>query len=142
MRQTYIFSAFLNLPRKGPGWFVIPLLVFGCTPTPEPEDIPLPTQICVRTVHHFQPIPNAVVYVKYNTVNFPGYDQPASYYDTKFETDANARGCLAPVPEGTHWLVAFGYDSLYYPHHVFGAVKLSISLNQRPKVDTILYVSE
>lgn len=103
---------------------------------------PLPTEICVKTVHHMQPVPDAVVYVKFNSDTFPGYDRPANFFDDVFYTGKNAHGCLRNVPEGRHWLVAFGYDSLYYPHDVWGSLRVDISLDQRPKIDTLLYVSE
>lgn len=108
----------------------------------QPDTIPLPTKICVATSHHNFPIPHATVYVKYNADSFPGYEQPASYYDATFKTGADAHGCIESVPEGTHWLVAFGYDSLHFPHDVFGSIKLDISLKDRPVRDTMLYVSE
>lgn len=117
------------------------LLFAACRPAP-PEEIPLPTAICVGTYHHHQPIPKATVYVKYNADSFPGYDQPAAYYDAVFYTGSDARGCLNGVPEGKHWLVAFGYDSLYFPHNVKGSLMVNISLDARPKVDTILQISE
>jgi hypothetical protein len=55
---------------------------------------------------------------------------------------ADARGCLTGVPEGRHWLVAFGYDSLYYPHDVQGSLIVEISLDARPKADTVMQISE
>jgi hypothetical protein len=117
------------------------LFLLTCRPD-VPEEIPLPTQICLRTMHHNQPIPNAIVYVKYNVDTFPGYGQPPSYFDASFKTDSKAKGCLASVPEGKHWLIAFGYDSLYFPNDVFGRIRLEVSLNKTPKIDTILYISE
>ncbi len=117
------------------------LLYTACRP-PAPEEIPLPTAICVRTYHHHQPIPKATVYVKYNADSFPGYDQAPAYYDAVFYTGADARGCLTGVPEGRHWLVAFGYDSLYYPHDVQGSLIVEISLDARPKADTVMQISE
>lgn len=122
---------------------ILPFLLlafFACQKTP--DTIPLPTKICVTTQHHNFPIPNATVYVKFNADSFPGYEQPASYYDATFKTGADSRGCIESVPEGTHWLVAFGYDSLHYPHDIFGSIPLEISLDGRPVRDTILYVSE
>ncbi len=113
----------------------------ACRPA-APEEIPLPTAICVGTYHHHQPIPKATVYVKYNADSFPGYAQPPAYYDAVFYTGADARGCLTGVPEGKHWLVAFGYDSLYYPHNVQGSLLVDISLDARPKADTVMQVSE
>lgn len=107
-----------------------------------PEEVPLPTKICVRTLHHTVPIPNAIVYLKYNVDTFPGYYQQPSYYDASFRTGADAHGCIAPVPEGRHWLVAFGYDSLYFPHYVYGSLRAEISLRYKPVLDTVLYISE
>jgi hypothetical protein len=107
-----------------------------------PDEIPLPTKICVRTQHHTLLIPNATIYMKYNSDTFPGYDKPPSFYDASFKTGSDARGCIEPVPEGHHWLVAFGHDSLYYPHDVRGSMKAIIELSNKPVLDTILYISE
>ena len=123
------------------GLFLLAATFFSCRPN-APETLELPTKICIRTQHHQQPIPNATVYVKYNADSFPGYDKPPAYYDAAFTTGANDHGCLAPVPEGRHWLVSFGYDSLYFPHEVYGSLRVDVSLQTRPVVDTILYISE
>lgn len=122
--------------------FLLPSITLLCCRPPAPETIDLPTRICVKTQHHHQPIPHATVYVKYNADSFPGYDKPPSYYDASFQAGADARACIAPVPEGRHWLVAFGYDSLYFPHEVYGSLRVDVSLQTRPVVDTILYISE
>lgn len=123
-------------------WMLLICLALpACRPEP-PETLPLPTRICVRTQHHAQPIPHATVYIKYFTTTFPGYHQPPSYFDASFETGPNGRGCMEAVPEGKHWLVAFGYDSLHVPPEVFGSMPVDISLNGRAKLDTTLYVSE
>ena len=119
----------------------IALAVFSCRPA-GPEEIPLPTKICITTSHHGQPIPHAKVWLKYNADTFPGYGQAPTYFDAVFETGATARGCIEPVPEGQHWLIAFGYDSLHYPNHVYGSMLVHVSVANRPVVDTILYVSE
>ncbi len=125
---------------------LLPVLAFAifqttCTP-PEEETFALPTKICVRTQHHHQPIPDAMVFVKFNADSFPGYDAPPSFFDKSFKMGKNAEGCLAAVPEGKHWLVAFGYDSLYFPHDVRGSVQVEISLSGKATVDTLLYISE
>lgn len=117
------------------------LAYMACRPL-LPDEIPLPTKICVRTQHHNQPIPNATVYVKYNTDSFPGYDRPPSYFDASFKTGPDSRGCIEPVPEGRHWLVAFGYDSLHFPNFVYGSMRAEISLTYKPVLDTIMYISE
>ncbi len=107
-----------------------------------PETIPLNTKICVQTSHHYFPIPDATVYVKFNADSFPGYLQKPEYFDKVFKTGKDARGCIEGVPEGNHYLIAFGYDSLHYPHDVFGNLPVTISLDGNPVVDTMLFVSE
>lgn len=122
--------------------FFLLLVLFACAPA-GPEFVPLPTSVCVQTVHHSWPVPKSTVYVKYNTDEFPGYEKPPSFYDTSFHTDNIGRGCLAPLPEGRHWLVAYGFDSLVPPFYpVFGSLKIEITLGARAKLDTILYVTE
>ena len=116
-------------------------LLAGCAPD-VPDSIPLPTQICVRTLHHTWPISDCTVYVKYNADSFPGYNQPGAYFDAVFKTDKDGRSCIKPVPEGRHWLVAIGYDSLYYPHDVIGNMPVTIALDGVAKLDTIIYVTE
>jgi hypothetical protein len=120
---------------------VVVWVVFGCRPS-APEEIPLPTKICVLTSHHGQPIPHATVWVKYRADTFPGYGQPYTYFDASFTTGADGKGCIEPVPEGRHWLVAFGYDSLHYPNYVYGSMAVDVALGIKPVTDTILYVSE
>ncbi len=121
--------------------FSILMAQMACRPA-LPEEIPLPTKICVRTLHHTWIIPDATVYLKYNTDSFPGYDKPPSFFDASFKTGSDARGCIEPVPEGRHWLIAFGYDSLYFPHEVYGSMQVNISLSEKPVLDTILYIAE
>ena len=116
------------------------MLAAGCYTYP--EKLQLPTKICIKTSHHDFPIPDATVYVKFNADSFPGYLQKPDYFDAQFSTGKQARACLEGVPEGRHWLIAFGYDSLHYPHDVFGNLPVTISLDHKPIVDTMLYVSE
>jgi len=120
---------------------VLILSTFGCGPA-EPIDLPIPTQICITTKHHGLPVSDCTIYVKYHADSFPGYDQPLGYFDVVFKTDKNARGCIQPVPEGRHWLVAIGYDSLYYPHDVMGNLPVTISLDGVAKFDSVIYVTE
>jgi hypothetical protein len=117
------------------------LSVVACRPA-GPEEIPFPTKICVVTSHHGQPIPQATVWIKYNTDTFPGYNLPSADFDASFKTGADARGCIEPVPEGRHWLIAFGYDSLHFPNYVYGSMMVNVSLKDKPVIDTIMYVSE
>ncbi|MCC7244273.1 MAG: hypothetical protein IT269_01220 [Saprospiraceae bacterium] len=118
------------------------LLLLAASCEPDIEEVPLPTGICITTQHHTWIVPHSRVYVKFNVESFPGYDRPPGYFDASFETGADARGCLNSVPEGRHWLIAFGYDSLYWPHEVYGSMRAVISLDKKPYLDTIMYVSE
>lgn len=118
---------------------IIGVTFYACYPE-GPETVPLPTKICIKTTHHNYPLAGSTVYLKYFTDTFPGYDKGADYYDTSFKTGANARGCIESVPEGRHWLVAFGYDSLHFPHEAFGSLPVEISLNTKPVIDTIIYL--
>lgn len=105
-----------------------------------PETIPLPTKICIKTTHHNYPLAGSTVYLKFFTDTFPGYDYPVNQYDASFKTGPDARGCIESVPEGRHWIVAFGYDSLHYPHEAFGSLPVEISLEHKPVLDTLLYL--
>ena len=127
---------------KPSAWPVLLLLAVAACRPEAPTSLPLDTGVCVRTTHHTVPVPHTSVYVKYNVDTFPGYDQPPGYYDAVFTTGADGRGCLAPLPEGEHWVVAFGYDSLYFPHDVYGSLRVTIDADSRPKVDTTMSVSE
>ncbi len=109
---------------------------------PYPETIPLDTSICLKVQHHAVAIPDADVYIKYLADSFPGYTQPPSYFDAHLRADKNARLCFESVPEGTHYIIGYGYDSLYWPHHVKGSMRVTISLDTMPKLDTIFYISE
>lgn len=124
-------------------YLLFPLFFAACRPDP-PAEIPLPTRICIETQHHQQPITEATVYIKYNADSFPGYNQPESYFDASFSVGPDARGCIEPVPEGHHWLIARGKDRLYveYPHDVIGSLPVTISLDGQAKLDTVLYVTE
>jgi hypothetical protein len=121
-------------------FFLLAICVLGCTRLP--DTIALPTQVCARVQHHSAPVPHTKIFVKYNTDTFPGYAQAPSYYDMTIMADQNAQFCIESLPEGTHWLVGVGYDSLYFPHHVIGSLRVKIDLRTHPKLDTILYVSE
>jgi len=119
------------------------LFFVACRPDP-PAEIPLPTRICIKTLHHELPITEATVYIKYNADSFPGYGQAESYFDASFAIGPDARGCIEPVPEGRHWLIAKGKDRVYveYPHDVLGSLPVTISLSGTAKLDTVLYVTE
>ena len=121
--------------------FLLLLSLVACRP-PAPEYIPIPSSICLTTTHHGQPIPDAIIYIKYNADTFPGYKNPTSYFDASFRTGKNSKGCITSVPEGKHWLIGFGYDSLHYPNEVMGSLPVTINLDGKAKLDTMFYLSE
>ena len=118
----------------------IALLFFAACRPEGPDTVPLPTKICIKTTHHNYPLTGSIVYLKYFSDTFPGYDKGADFYDASFKTGQDARGCIESVPEGHHWLVAFGYDSLHFPHEAFGSLPVTISLDFKPVVDTMIYL--
>lgn len=116
-------------------------MLTACRPDP-PESVPLPTKVCIRTSHHLNAVPGTTVYLKYFAETFPGYDKLPDYYDASFKTGADGRGCIESVPEGKHWLVALGYDSIYHLQQVYGSLPIEISLREKPVIDTTIYLSE
>jgi hypothetical protein len=124
---------------------LFPLLMGGmlaCNRRAEELILPLPTQICLQTVHHTIAIPDALVYVKFNTTEYPGLGQDDAFFDTILNTDAAGRVCWNPVPLGKHWIVAKGLDETgSFALPVFGAIQVELT-NQRLKIDTTLFVTE
>lgn len=88
--------------------------------------------------HHGKPIPNAYVYIKYNSSEFPGDDY--SIYNTYVEADADGNYSI-PFYKGTYYLYARGYDmAIPYPHIVKGG--LSVSLRNNEKLTKDIAVTE
>src|SRR4051812_35249332 len=66
--------------------------------------------------HHGKAIPNAVVYIKFNTSEFPG-DEGESY-DTSVEADAGGNYSIN-FYKGTYYIYAVGLDmDIPYPYKV------------------------
>jgi hypothetical protein len=124
---------------------LIVCVLYSCHPSgqDQPIEIPIPTRLCIRTQHHDVLIPNANIFIRYNTDIYPGYEQPATYFDTTFQTNASANACLPAIPVGKHWLIAYGADMIGgQAIPVFGSMRLEIDLTGKAIIDTILYVSE
>jgi len=60
-------------------------------------------------MHHTQPIPGAVVYIKYGAKESPGTD--VTYYDASATADAQANYKFADLRRGDYYLFGVGYDS-------------------------------
>jgi hypothetical protein len=88
--------------------------------------------------HHGKPIPNAVVYIKFNTTEFPG--ENSSDYDTSVNADAEGNYSI-DFYKGSYYLYAMGLDmAIAYPYKVKGG--LSISLRNKEKLTKDIAVSE
>lgn len=59
--------------------------------------------------HHAQPIPGAVVYIKYNATESPGSN--TTYYDASVTADAQAHYEFVNLKRGDYFLFGIGYDS-------------------------------
>ena len=78
--------------------------------------------------HHGEPIPNAVVYIKFNTSEFPGTNTDA--YDTSVSTDSNGNYSIN-FYKGTYYIYAVGLDmDIPAPYTVSGGFSFSIKNKQ------------
>ncbi|TAL61262.1 MAG: carboxypeptidase regulatory-like domain-containing protein [Bacteroidetes bacterium] len=59
--------------------------------------------------HHSDPIPGAVIYIKYGAEESPGTD--ITYYDASATGDANAHYEFSDLKKGDYYLFAVGFDS-------------------------------
>ncbi len=117
-------------------------LVFGissCKDKSSPDRILLGSELCIATLHHEEGMPNVMVYIKYNTIEFPGYDD-LSIYNDSIITNEFAEACFDKVPAGQHWCIGVGYDSLH-DEPIRGSVFYEIHRNGLPQ-DTVILVSE
>jgi len=81
-----------------------------------------------KVFHHNVPIPNAYVYIKFNTSEFPG-DSYTSY-DTYVEADGSGNYSI-PFYKGTYYIYAMGRDkNIAYPYLVKGGMSVSIRNNE------------
>jgi hypothetical protein len=79
--------------------------------------------------HHGVAIPNAVVYIKFKTSEFPGDD--GSTYDTSVPADAQGNYSIN-LYKGTYYLYAVGLDmNIPYPYKVSGGLSVSVRNNEQ-----------
>ena len=78
--------------------------------------------------HHGVPIPNAVVYIKYNTTEFPGED--GTTYNTSVTADEKGNFNIN-FYKGSYYIYAVGLDmNIPYPYTVSGGMSFSIRNNE------------
>lgn len=84
-------------------------------------------------LHHNKPIPNAYVYIKYNTTEFPGDDY--TLYDTYVQADASGNYSI-PFYKGTYYVFGYGFDmDIPSPYIVKGGLSISIRNRENLKKD-------
>jgi hypothetical protein len=82
--------------------------------------------------HHEKPIPNAVVYVKFNAKEFPGSD--STKYDAIVAADANGSYSFKCY-RGNYYLYATGVDNSGTPEYVSGGVPVRVRSNETFEAD-------
>jgi hypothetical protein len=88
--------------------------------------------------HHGKPIPNARVFIKYGTTEFPGEDY--TNYDTYVDADADGN-YKVQLYKGSYYLFAKGYDmAIPAPYLVIGG--LSVSVRNKENLTKDIAVSE
>ena len=116
-------------------------LFLQCT-RPEETLIPINTSLSLKTVHHDVPAVEVNVFIKYNVLEFPGYDKQPEYFDTMLVSDNDGRVKLNPVRPGQHWAVAFGASEHGIVVPIYGSMPFLIDVDNHPAVDTFIYMTE
>ena len=97
--------------------------------------------IAVSVKHHSWPVPNIPVYLKRNTIEFPGTD--TSLYELKTFADSDGKAGFEKLHPGKYYLFTSGYD-YYFGADVTGSTPIDLtnhtSVNE--PVQVILMVSE
>ena len=89
-------------------------------------------------MHHTKPVADAIVYIKFNTTEFPGND--VKNYDTYVQADASGNYGI-PLYKGSYYLYAVGNDlDIPYPYLVKGG--LSFSIRNKEKLEKDIAVTE
>lgn len=82
--------------------------------------------------HHSQPIPNAVVYIKYGATEFAGAD--VSKYDASVTADANAHYEFKDLQKGDYYLYGVGYHNAIM-QNVTGGIGIKLKRNKATTTD-------
>lgn len=98
--------------------------------------------LTAKTLHHGLLLPNLKVYLKLNTINYPGNN--TADYNYSAVTNANGEATFTQIPLGNIWLYANGYDASV-GRDVYGNLGFNISTNHvdvNNKVTAEIYVTE
>lgn len=82
--------------------------------------------------HHSHRVANAIVYIKYDAVEFPGTD--ISKYDASVSADASAHYELKDLRKGDYYLYAVGYDNAIM-ETVTGGIGIQLKYNKTTSSD-------
>ena len=90
------------------------------------------SSITGQVKHHEKPIPNCVVYIKYDTENFPGTS--TSNYDGSTTADGNGNYTFDGLRKGDYYLYGVGYDT-DISEIVSGGVGVKLKRNKETNVN-------
>jgi hypothetical protein len=82
--------------------------------------------------HHEKAIPNCVVYIKFNTSDFPG-DSPADY-DGSVTADGKGEYAFPKVYPGDYYLYGIGFDNSI-SEVVKGGIPVKVKRNKSVAID-------
>ncbi len=82
--------------------------------------------------HHEKPIPNCVVYIKFNTSDFPG-ESPTNY-DGSVTADSKGEYTFPKVYAGDYYLYGIGYDNAIM-EIVKGGIPVKVKRNKSTQAD-------
>jgi hypothetical protein len=84
--------------------------------------------------HHGNPVPNATVYIKYNTKEFAGED--VTKYDSYVTANPNGFYEIDNFYKGDYYLYAVGLDhSIAAPYVVVGGISVSVKSAEEKSID-------
>ena len=109
------------------------VIILGCAE----EGLGGNSSISGIVVHHEEPIPNAIVYIKYGSTELPGTDPSA--YDAQTMASSTVAYAFDGLQKGSYYLYGIGYDSLIFENVVGG---LYIELGKNDNFQTDLPVTE
>lgn len=87
-----------------------------------------------KVVHHSKAIPNAIVYIKFDSKESAGTD--VSKYDTKVTADANGNYEIPSLYKGDYYLYAVGEDFATPPPYIVnGGVPVNLRTKESIGID-------
>lgn len=95
----------------------------------------------VHCLHHTWDVTNINVYLKYNTLSFPGAD--STLYDRQRTTDGSGQAAFDNLYPGNYYVYASGFDTTFGAQ-VIGYKQVTISKENvtNNEMAVTLYVSE